>query len=344
MGLREHAEDAWHMVLRAVHSYFGWAAFALALANVYLGTVWYEELAPRWRDTLTTALGTWYALLGAAFAVLEARKRAPRAYLAALRKLSLGRGGGGAIAPDDAIAAAAAALPEFTWDTFNKRVSVGAAWLVCEGYIVDVRAWAPIHAGGANVLEKAVGTDVTALFRGGAVGAGAGRRRLLLRHAHSVHAAGTVRTSALGHIAGYVFDVAELLSTAPPVTPPQPSRHRLVHTGTSAASSAASAAAVQPLLLPSTGRRYAVPLDPVGDRPRVMDTAASERYYRYVVTEKAALGPRVVKLVLAPLTASARLHFLPGQFYMMQVRSPSWLIVRARCTRILCAFEFGCIL
>ncbi|RIA91207.1 hypothetical protein C1645_128370 [Glomus cerebriforme] len=52
-------------------------------------------------------------------------------------------------------------LPEFTWEDINERVQRGAFLVVCDGLVVDVRKWIGVHPGGAKILEKVVGTDIT---------------------------------------------------------------------------------------------------------------------------------------------------------------------------------------
>ncbi|CAB4440484.1 unnamed protein product [Rhizophagus irregularis] len=52
-------------------------------------------------------------------------------------------------------------LPEFTWEEVNERVQRGASLVVCDGLVIDVRKWIKVHPGGAKILEKAIGTDIT---------------------------------------------------------------------------------------------------------------------------------------------------------------------------------------
>ncbi|CAB4423122.1 unnamed protein product [Rhizophagus irregularis] len=55
-------------------------------------------------------------------------------------------------------------LPEFTWEDVNERVQRGAFLVVCDGFVVDFRKWIGVHPGGAKILEKVIGTDITNEF------------------------------------------------------------------------------------------------------------------------------------------------------------------------------------
>ncbi|KAG0347682.1 hypothetical protein BG005_011946 [Podila minutissima] len=57
-------------------------------------------------------------------------------------------------------------LPKITWDTVNNRVNSGAKLVVVDDYVFDIREWIPSHPGGAKVLERVIGTDITIDFYG----------------------------------------------------------------------------------------------------------------------------------------------------------------------------------
>ncbi|CAJ0828458.1 9752_t:CDS:10 [Entrophospora sp. SA101] len=57
-------------------------------------------------------------------------------------------------------------LPEFTWDELNERVQRGAYLVICDGLIFDIRKWIEAHPGGAKILERVIGTDITNEFFG----------------------------------------------------------------------------------------------------------------------------------------------------------------------------------
>ncbi|KAG0033746.1 hypothetical protein BGZ82_005992 [Podila clonocystis] len=57
-------------------------------------------------------------------------------------------------------------LPKITWDTVNTRVNSGAKLVVVDDYVFDIREWIPSHPGGAKVLERVIGTDITIDFYG----------------------------------------------------------------------------------------------------------------------------------------------------------------------------------
>ncbi|CAH1764119.1 12503_t:CDS:10 [Entrophospora sp. SA101] len=57
-------------------------------------------------------------------------------------------------------------LPEFTWNEVNERVQHGAYLVVCDGFIVNMRKWIRVHPGGAKILERVIGTDITNDFFG----------------------------------------------------------------------------------------------------------------------------------------------------------------------------------
>ncbi|CAJ0634957.1 12850_t:CDS:10 [Entrophospora sp. SA101] len=57
-------------------------------------------------------------------------------------------------------------LPEFTWSEVNERVQRGAYLVVCDGFIVNMRKWIRVHPGGAKILERVIGTDITNDFFG----------------------------------------------------------------------------------------------------------------------------------------------------------------------------------
>ncbi|KAF9369150.1 hypothetical protein CPB97_003855, partial [Podila verticillata] len=57
-------------------------------------------------------------------------------------------------------------LPKITWDTINTRVNSGAKLVVVDDYVFDIREWIPSHPGGAKVLERVIGTDITVDFYG----------------------------------------------------------------------------------------------------------------------------------------------------------------------------------
>ncbi|KAG0213709.1 hypothetical protein BGX28_003653 [Mortierella sp. GBA30] len=56
--------------------------------------------------------------------------------------------------------------PQLTWEAINMRVSSGAKLVVVDGYVFDIREWIPSHPGGAKVLERVIGTDITMDFYG----------------------------------------------------------------------------------------------------------------------------------------------------------------------------------
>ncbi|GBC06142.1 hypothetical protein RclHR1_06650002 [Rhizophagus clarus] len=57
-------------------------------------------------------------------------------------------------------------LPEFIWEEVNERVQRGASLVVCNGLVIDIRKWIKVHPGGAKILEKVIGTDITNDFYG----------------------------------------------------------------------------------------------------------------------------------------------------------------------------------
>ncbi|CAJ0825833.1 11800_t:CDS:10 [Entrophospora sp. SA101] len=57
-------------------------------------------------------------------------------------------------------------LPEFTWREVNERVQRGAYLVVCDGFVVSMRKWIKVHPGGAKILERVIGTDITNDFFG----------------------------------------------------------------------------------------------------------------------------------------------------------------------------------
>ncbi|CAJ0634816.1 9036_t:CDS:10 [Entrophospora sp. SA101] len=59
-----------------------------------------------------------------------------------------------------------AKMPEFTWSEINERVQRGAYLIVCDGFIVNMRKWIKVHPGGAKILERVIGTDITNDFFG----------------------------------------------------------------------------------------------------------------------------------------------------------------------------------
>ncbi|CAJ0648439.1 2600_t:CDS:2, partial [Entrophospora sp. SA101] len=48
----------------------------------------------------------------------------------------------------------------------NERVQHGAYLVVCDGFIVNMRKWIRVHPGGAKILERVIGTDITNDFFG----------------------------------------------------------------------------------------------------------------------------------------------------------------------------------
>ncbi len=57
-------------------------------------------------------------------------------------------------------------FPEFTWEEVNERVQRGAYLVVCDGFVVNMRKWIKVHPGGAKILERVIGTDITNDFFG----------------------------------------------------------------------------------------------------------------------------------------------------------------------------------
>ncbi|CAG8759409.1 11026_t:CDS:2, partial [Acaulospora morrowiae] len=47
------------------------------------------------------------------------------------------------------------------WDEINKRVAGGASLVVAEGLVFDIRKWIDVHPGGAKILQRVIGTDIT---------------------------------------------------------------------------------------------------------------------------------------------------------------------------------------
>ncbi|CAB4491492.1 unnamed protein product [Rhizophagus irregularis] len=52
-------------------------------------------------------------------------------------------------------------LPVVTWDDVNTRIASGAQLVVAEGLLFDIRKWIRIHPGGAKILHRVIGTDIT---------------------------------------------------------------------------------------------------------------------------------------------------------------------------------------
>jgi len=57
-------------------------------------------------------------------------------------------------------------LPEMTWNDFHQKVSKGAALVVIEGIVHDVKNFVHEHPGGRQTLLNYIGTDSTAVFNG----------------------------------------------------------------------------------------------------------------------------------------------------------------------------------
>ncbi|CAJ0900786.1 1422_t:CDS:10 [Entrophospora sp. SA101] len=55
-------------------------------------------------------------------------------------------------------------LPDITWDDVNQRVASGAHLVVAEGIVFDIRKWICNHPGGAKILKRVIGTDITQDF------------------------------------------------------------------------------------------------------------------------------------------------------------------------------------
>ncbi|KAL7753892.1 DOMON domain-containing protein frrs1L [Sorochytrium milnesiophthora] len=52
-------------------------------------------------------------------------------------------------------------LPFYTWADIDKCVNSGALWVIGNGFVYDVRKWIFNHPGGQQVLQSAIGTDIS---------------------------------------------------------------------------------------------------------------------------------------------------------------------------------------
>lgn len=59
-----------------------------------------------------------------------------------------------------------ATLPEMSDADFKKAVAGGKKWLIVNGFVLDVAAFAPSHPGGENLVRAYIGKDATAEFKG----------------------------------------------------------------------------------------------------------------------------------------------------------------------------------
>ncbi|KAL7753911.1 DOMON domain-containing protein frrs1L [Sorochytrium milnesiophthora] len=57
-----------------------------------------------------------------------------------------------------------AGVPAMTWSDVAREVEDGAMWVVGNGYVYDVSKWIGSHPGGQQVLQAAIGTDVSTDF------------------------------------------------------------------------------------------------------------------------------------------------------------------------------------
>jgi hypothetical protein len=52
-------------------------------------------------------------------------------------------------------------LQTFSWKEVNQRIVQGAKLVVAEGLLFDIRRWINVHPGGARILNRVIGTDIT---------------------------------------------------------------------------------------------------------------------------------------------------------------------------------------
>jgi cytochrome b involved in lipid metabolism len=155
LGIAKESYSHAYRLWRVMHRTNGWLVFGMAMAQIITGMY-----AIRATSYYFYAMYGWLFFLFLLFGHAEWLRQRPVGNRADMYKVNAKDAGALAALGDSH------GLPVISRDALASAVKAGKAWLILDGGIVDVRAFALHHPGGSQILLKAVGTDVTQAFHG----------------------------------------------------------------------------------------------------------------------------------------------------------------------------------
>ncbi|KAF9214796.1 hypothetical protein BGZ59_002935 [Podila verticillata] len=165
LGQLESANKGFAVVIKWMHRVLGTGVLLLAWVNIYFGLVAYNA-----HFTMIVAYIVYIVLLIVGIGVYHYRwsheGKTVRGDSRILVKNFLMGEGNEKDGKSDESKQPLLSLPKITWDIVNTRVNSGAKLVVVDDYVFDIREWIPSHPGGAKVLERVIGTDITIDFYG----------------------------------------------------------------------------------------------------------------------------------------------------------------------------------
>ncbi|KAF9164276.1 hypothetical protein DFQ26_001621 [Actinomortierella ambigua] len=151
----EHANRGLALVIKWVHRIMGSSLLFLAWYNIYLGMVAYPS-PQRWIIAYLVYLAA--MVIGVCiYHVYWHNTGRVKKGTKAIRV-------GDFLTPGNkqSLKKLPSSWPKMTWNEINERVLSGAKLVVVDDYVFDIRSWINSHPGGAKVLQRAIGTDITA--------------------------------------------------------------------------------------------------------------------------------------------------------------------------------------
>ncbi|KAF9975092.1 hypothetical protein BGZ73_001384 [Actinomortierella ambigua] len=151
----EHANRGVALVIKWMHRVMGTSLLLVAWFNIYLGMVAYPS-PRRWIIAYLVYLAI--IVIGVAiYHVYWHNTGRVRKGTKAIRV-------GDYLTPGNkqSLKKLPSSWPKMTWNEINDRVLSGAKLVVVDDYVFDIRSWINSHPGGAKVLQRVIGTDITA--------------------------------------------------------------------------------------------------------------------------------------------------------------------------------------
>ncbi|KAG0228061.1 hypothetical protein BGW41_003566 [Actinomortierella wolfii] len=151
----EYASRGVAMIVKWMHRVLGSSLFILAWYNIYLGMVAYPS-PRRWIIAYFVYLAVMIISVCIYHVYWHKTGR--------VKKGSMAIRVGDYLTPGNkhSLKKLPSSWPKMTWNEINDRVLSGAKLVVVDDYVFDIRSWINSHPGGAKVLQRVIGTDITA--------------------------------------------------------------------------------------------------------------------------------------------------------------------------------------
>ncbi|KAI9145274.1 heme peroxidase [Paraphysoderma sedebokerense] len=143
-----------HKYIRKFHLTFGSTTAIVGLVNCGYGIDRLSVEIPQ-AVYLQYIYYAWVGIVVITFAVAELRKSTKKRVTEPKEKRQ---------EHDVMKTAISKAVPTFSWEEFNNRVTEGSLWVVINQCIYSVNSFVNMHPGGAEIIFSRVGTDVTQFF------------------------------------------------------------------------------------------------------------------------------------------------------------------------------------